>query len=93
VSVLIGQDGNARGKTLFEDLGYSIACLGACLGTISKAAVNENIGWIERFNVALQTAVLCALYLPCVPRAVSRSYLQAFCIFADNYLAAYLLFS
>lgn len=52
VSVLIGQDGNARGRALFDDLDTSITCLGACLGTISKAAVNENIGWIAQFNVA-----------------------------------------
>jgi len=51
VSVVIGQDGGARGKALFDDIDKSITCLGALLGTISKAAVHENIGWIEQFNV------------------------------------------
>jgi hypothetical protein len=51
VSVVIGQDGGAKGKILFDDVDKSITCLGALLGTISQAAVHENIGWIEQFNV------------------------------------------
>jgi hypothetical protein len=52
VSVVIGQDGGAKGKILFDDVDKSISCLGALIGTISRASVNENIGWIEQFDVA-----------------------------------------
>ena len=51
VSVVIGQDGDADGKALFVSEGYSITTLGATLGTISKAAVNESIAWIRAFNI------------------------------------------
>lgn len=52
VSVVISQDGAGKGATLFDDLGVSISCIGACLGTISRANVYENIGWVAKFNVA-----------------------------------------
>ncbi len=52
VSVLISQDGAAKGATLFRELDYSISCIGACLGAISRANVHENIGWVRKFNVA-----------------------------------------
>ena len=51
VSVVFGQDGNGRGQQLFDSLDVTISCIGATLGTISRAAVNENISWIDRFNV------------------------------------------
>jgi len=31
--------------------GFSVSCLGNALGTVSKAAVHENIGWVEQFAV------------------------------------------
>lgn len=52
VSVVIGQDGGATGDELFTATGKSISCLGALLGAVSKAKVNENIGWIAQFNMA-----------------------------------------
>jgi len=51
VSVVVGQDGAAEGKALATSLGYSIPAVGACLGAISSAKVNENIGWPAAFNL------------------------------------------
>ena len=52
VSVVIGQDGANTGAALYTEKGYSITCLGATLGAISKAAVHENIGWVSKFNMS-----------------------------------------
>lgn len=49
VSGVLAQDGNASGKALYTEAGYSITALGAALGATSKAKVNECIGWVERF--------------------------------------------
>ena len=49
VSVCIGQDGNARGAALFISKAYSITDLGAKLGAVSAANVNESICWEEKF--------------------------------------------
>lgn len=50
VSVVIGQDGNGLGYDLFKQLGKSVGCLGAALGSVSLAKVNESIGWIGKFD-------------------------------------------
>lgn len=52
VSVIAGQDGANLGAALFADKEYSISCLGAALGATSKAKVHENIGHVEKFNMA-----------------------------------------
>ena len=52
VSVVIGMDGDNDGKALF-DAGKIVPCIGAALGAVSVAAVNENIAWVEKFNMAL----------------------------------------
>lgn len=49
VSVCIGQDGNARGEALFVAKSYSITDLGAKLGAVSAANVNESISWYNKF--------------------------------------------
>ena len=49
VSVTIGQDGGAKGKALFDSKAYSITDIGAKLGAISAANVNECIAWVEEF--------------------------------------------
>ena len=49
VSVCIGQDGNARGSALYVSKAYSITDLGAKLGAVSAANVNESISWYEKF--------------------------------------------
>lgn len=52
VSVVIGQDGNADGASLFASGGKSVTCIGAALGALSRARVNDNIGWVQQFNMA-----------------------------------------
>ncbi len=50
VSVLIGQDGGAAGKALYDGGSVSISALGAFLGTLSSAQVHENVGWAKKFK-------------------------------------------
>ncbi len=52
VSSVIGQDGGNVGAALYAEKGYSISCIGAALGAVSLASVNENIGWRKKFNMA-----------------------------------------
>ena len=62
VSVVIGQDGygindsneiiSGLGYELFKATGKSITSLGATLGAVSKASVEENIAWIQNFNMS-----------------------------------------
>jgi hypothetical protein len=49
VSVCIGQDGNGKGAALFIARSYSITDLGAKLGAVSAANVNESISYEEKF--------------------------------------------
>jgi hypothetical protein len=49
VSVCIGQDGAGKGASLFISEGYSITDLGAKLGAVSAANVNESISYYEKF--------------------------------------------
>lgn len=53
VSVILGQDGANAGAALATSTSKSVACLGAALGAVSLAKVNECIGWVEKFNMAL----------------------------------------
>lgn len=50
VSVVIGQDGAGRGNYINQTQ-KSISCIGAVLGAVSKAKVNESIGWVEKQNL------------------------------------------
>lgn len=52
VSVVISQDGENLGNTLYNALAYSVPCTGAVLGAISLAAVHESIAWIEKFKMS-----------------------------------------
>lgn len=55
VHLLSAQDGAALGKSLFTAAAtYSVGIVGACIGAASLAKVHENIGWVEKFNMALQ---------------------------------------
>ena len=49
VSVCIGQDGAGKGSVLFASVGKSITDLGAKLGAVSAANVNESISFYEKF--------------------------------------------
>ena len=51
VSVCIGQDNGAKGLALFTSKGVSITDLGAKLGAVANANVNESISWLEKFNM------------------------------------------
>lgn len=51
VSVVISEDGGGAGRALANSKAYSISTLGATLGTVSKAAVHENIGWVQEFQM------------------------------------------
>lgn len=51
VSVCIGQDGNGKGKELFDAYDISFTCAGSVVGTLSGSKVHENIAWIGQFNI------------------------------------------
>lgn len=52
VTPVAGQDGGGAGKALFDSKGYSITCIGAALGAVSKSAVNQSAGNPANFNVS-----------------------------------------
>lgn len=52
VSVIIGEDGDGDGAALAISESTSITVLGAALGTVSKAKVNQSIGWKQNFDVS-----------------------------------------
>lgn len=49
VSVCIGQDGAGKGAALYTSEGYSITDLGAKLGAVAAASVEQSISWLEEF--------------------------------------------
>ena len=51
VSATFGQDGAGAGFKLYNAVGKSIGCLGLTLGAVAFAKVNENIGWIGKFDM------------------------------------------
>jgi hypothetical protein len=51
VSVVIGEDKGNNGGALVGITGISISSLGATLGALANAAVHENIGWRQKFNM------------------------------------------
>lgn len=52
VSVTIGQDGAGKGASLYKSVKFSVTNLGSILAWSTVKAVHENIGWVEKFNVA-----------------------------------------
>lgn len=52
VSVLVGQDGGGKGLALFTLKAFTIGTVGAWLGCISKAKVNQSIGNPANFNIS-----------------------------------------
>ena len=52
VSDCIAQDGAAQGNYLFLTTGKSSTCLGALLGTVSKASVSQSIAWVNQFPIS-----------------------------------------
>jgi hypothetical protein len=51
VSVVIGQDGAARGYKLWKATAKSISCLGTTLGAIALSKVSEAINWVGKFDM------------------------------------------
>lgn len=51
VSMVIGEDGGGAGAALAVSLGHSVTCLGQALGAVALAQVNENVGWVNKFNL------------------------------------------
>lgn len=51
VSIILAQDGGGAGLALYTAKGYSITALGAALGVISSAGVEESIGNPARFPI------------------------------------------
>jgi len=55
VHTIIAQDGAALGSRLYKSTDtISVGALGAAMGTITLAKVHENMGWVEKFNLALE---------------------------------------
>ena len=52
VSCVVSQDGAGKGNSLYIASGKSISNIGACLGTISLAAVSQDIGQVSAFNIS-----------------------------------------
>ncbi len=60
VSVVVGQDGDGLGATLFVDAANTTAksavgIIGIVLGMIAKASVHESIGWVQKFPSGIAT--------------------------------------
>lgn len=52
VSVTIGADGGGLGSTIANAEGFFPSIVGLTIGVASLAKVNENIGWVGRFDVS-----------------------------------------
>lgn len=52
VSYVVGQDGGAAGKALYDSKGYTIGTIGRLLGDTSFAAVNQSVGEVGQFNIS-----------------------------------------
>jgi len=52
VSYVVGQDGGAAGKALFDSKSYTIGTIGRLLGDTSFAAVNQSVGEVGQFNIS-----------------------------------------
>lgn len=50
VTVVLAQDGGGKGDALATSLSISMCNVGAALGTLSSASVQESIGWPAKFN-------------------------------------------
>jgi len=59
VSVMIGQDLSVANDSSNPQSTY--AAVGTALGAVSRAAVNENIAWVEKFNVFGDTLTIAGI--------------------------------
>jgi len=51
VTVNVGQDGGAKGASLYVSEGFSIGTLGTAIGALGRASVHESLAWVGKFNV------------------------------------------
>ena len=51
-SAILAMDGGGEGWRLVDVLDRSLPAIGACLGTVALAQVNESIGWVAKFDIA-----------------------------------------
>ena len=78
VSAVISQDGAAFGALLFSTYTKSVISLGATLGAVSLAAVNESIEWRAKFNMSNGTELdVPAFGNGQLVKAQAQSYLDA----------------
>lgn len=56
IVVDIAQDGANVGASIYAYLGKSLGSLGCLLGTAALAPVSNNLGWIAKYNVAVDDA-------------------------------------
>jgi hypothetical protein len=52
VSVVLGQDAGGDGNRIAWGINKSVTVLGALLGAVSLAKVNEDIAWVSKFNIS-----------------------------------------
>lgn len=78
-SVIISQDGAALGASLYYSYGKSITTLGAALGAVAFANVNEDIAWPAKFNISNGTE--------CDVPAFANGVLYSAATVTDSYLA------
>lgn len=52
VSVVVGQDATGLGAAIYAATGKSVTTLGATLGTVALANVQEDIAWVGKFNIS-----------------------------------------
>jgi len=52
VSIVIGQDGDALGYSLYKATGKSVTNIGAVLGCETLAKVSDDIAWVGKFNIS-----------------------------------------
>jgi len=51
------------GYALQSICGYTISCLGNALGVVSVSKVHENMGWVQKFNIAVGTNMDIAAFV------------------------------
>lgn len=62
VSVTIAQDGAAAGYKLWKATTKSIGSIGAWIGDVSTASVQEDIAWLDKFNLSNGTEMEVAAF-------------------------------
>ena len=59
VAAVIGEDMGGVAATLVAEVEQSVTCIGAVLGALSKAKVQQSIGWVQMFPMGIDAPGLC----------------------------------